>query len=144
MSVDNTTQTYRIIIMESYASRSSPRQEDVCLCDSTTMHWRKLCKIPEDDYFVYSSIFLKDVFYILLMDSSSGTWIPKLYSCDHETAAWSFIDVELPQPSHPQDKSLLVVTSGRLFFVEYTGIPRSRSSVNPHHWKDLHSLEKVI
>ena len=31
--------------------------------------------------------------------------------------------MELPQPLHLQDKSQLVVTLGRLFFVEYTGLP---------------------
>lgn len=49
---------------------------------------------------------------------------PSCISRNLETGAWSFIDIELPKPSCPQQKSLQVVSLGRLFLMEYTGLPR--------------------
>ncbi|KAG0626744.1 hypothetical protein M758_2G148400 [Ceratodon purpureus] len=140
MSVDNATQSYRIIVMEAYGSTTS-RQEEVHLYDSTTNKWRKLCEaLPGEDYFAYSSIFLDGVPYTLFVDTSIIPWSPKLYSYDLVTGKWRYIDVELPQILHAQDKSLLVVALGRLFFVEYTGLPMY-PFIDMTMWEDFIDLE---
>ncbi|KAG0630327.1 hypothetical protein M758_1G170600 [Ceratodon purpureus] len=126
MTVDNVTQRYRIVMLEERDNITRP--VDIYLYDSTTVKWRKLCGFPEFGYCAYSGTFLNGVFYVLFMNFVSVPWYPTLYSCNLENGAWSHIDVDLPRPSHPQDKSQLVVALGRLFIVEYTGIPRDYST----------------
>ncbi|KAG0627398.1 hypothetical protein M758_2G197900 [Ceratodon purpureus] len=139
MLVDNATQSYRIVTIQLYDSHYS-RRDQVHLYDSKTLQWRKLCKIPGDSYLAHSSIFLRGVLFTLFFDLSITPWRPKLFSCDLDTGVWCYIDVQLPQPSHPQDKLQLVVSLDRLFCVEFSGLRRCRSS-HMTDWEALIDLE---
>ena len=124
MSVDSATKSYRIIIMESYTSRS--RREQAYLYNSVTMQWRTLCEVPDINYRAYSSIFMDGNFFTLFLEWPHvplELWCPKLYSCDTGTGAWSYIDVEMPRQFCRTDSLQLVVCLGRLFLVEYSGLP---------------------
>ena len=56
----------------------------------------------------------------------------KLVLCDSETGAWSEINLDFHQPSHPQDKFQLVVTLSRSFLMKYPGPP-----VDEIQWNSL-------
>lgn len=143
MSVDNERQSYRIIMMQTYHREQVRCEEKLHLYDSTTAKWRQVFQMS-NRYRAYSCIFLKDIFYILLVDIDMAPWCPQLYLCDLDTGAMSLIDVKLPEPSRPEDKAHLVVSLGRLFLVEYTALPKTDSSM-PYYtssWEFRFALSK--
>ena len=124
MAEDRATGSFKIITVEARTSDMS-RREGVFVYASTTKEWRWLCEVPGVNHAhrAISSIFVKGLFFILFYDMTMVPWCPELYSCDLETGAWSYIDVKLPRPSHSQETLQLVTSLGRLFLVEYTGLP---------------------
>ena len=60
------------------------------------------------------------------------------------SSEWTYIEVELPRPSHPQERSQLVVSLGRLFFVEYTGLPIQGGSLWELHLRQMATKRKHL
>lgn len=137
MTVDRASQQYRIVLMEAYNATSTARQEHVYMYDSEVKVWSKL-PVPGPHLFAYSNVFLNGILYTLFVDTLVIPWSVKLWEFTGER--WRCLDVELPQVLHAQDKSLLVVSLRRLFFVEFTGLPMF-PFIDMTMWEDFIDLE---
>ena len=129
MSVDAATKSYRIATTESYEqrrtrSRSRDRRGRFFLYDSTSTGWKILCEFPGDKYRGCSSIFMQGMLYTLFLDPSVAPCCLHLHSCDTETGVLSSTDVEFPRPTRSGTLKL-VVSLGRLFYVEYRRRPHT-------------------
>lgn len=91
MSVDAVTQSYKTVTMEG-SNEVSSRREKLYLYDSTATKWRMICQVPTG-FRAWRCVFLKGVSYTLFVDLSMAPYCSKLYTCDLETGAQSYIDV---------------------------------------------------
>lgn len=126
MSVDNATQTYKILSMQMYRDTNKLQRQNLFLYESMTSTWMKLCGVPSIGLSACSSIFMKGILYTLFVDSSG---VPLghefctvvLYSYDLVTGAWRKIDVDFPPLSTATEENLqLVVSLGSLHMVRIT------------------------
>jgi len=126
LSVDNATQTYKIVIIERCRDITKLGSQNLFLYESMTSEWRTLCKVPDVRLSTYSSIFLKGIFYTLFVDLSSIPSWPilntiVLYLCDLVIGTWRKIDVNFPPLLYNVEENLqLVVSSGQLYMVKFT------------------------
>lgn len=126
---------YKIVLVEAYGNAKDDA-EGLYFYDSTNKakEWTYVGYVAGQKesggkyMWAYSCIFFEDIFYTVFADLSMVPWCIKLYTCDLTDGSWRHINVDLPQPLHPQERSQLVVCSSRLFFIEYTAFLEEHNS----------------